>query len=111
MLTTETFRKAARDPAEFGSYYLSHYFTRRSPPFHRQLSALWRRRVMKNRDPVSDCAAMLTEKGTRSAIGTRFDSKDIIRHILQRLFRTAKIQLFSSIQRIFSIFVVTSRMA
>ena len=68
MSTTETFRKAARDPAEFGSYYLSHYFTRRSPPFHRQLSALWRRRVMKNRDPVSDCAAMLTEKGTRSAI-------------------------------------------
>ena len=68
MLTTETFRKAARDPAEFGSYYLAHYFTRRSPPFHRQLSALWRRRVMKNRDPVSDCAAMLTEKGTRSAI-------------------------------------------
>lgn len=51
LLTTETFRKAARDPAEFGSYYLSHYFTRRSPPFHRQLSALWRRRVMKNRDP------------------------------------------------------------
>ena len=68
MLTTETFRKAARDPAEFGSYYLSHYFTRRSPPFHRQLSALWRRRVMKNRDPISDCAAMLAEKGTRSAI-------------------------------------------
>ena len=68
MSTTETFRKAARDPAEFGSYYLAHYFTRRSPPFHRQLSALWRRRVMKNRDPVSDCAAMLTEKGTRSAI-------------------------------------------
>ncbi|MFR0769884.1 MAG: hypothetical protein ACLSHO_10110 [Dysosmobacter sp.] len=33
MLTTETFRKAARDPTEFGSYYLSHYFTRRSPPF------------------------------------------------------------------------------
>ncbi|MFR6518664.1 MAG: hypothetical protein ACLUPV_05215 [Bilophila wadsworthia] len=23
--------KAARDPAEFGKYYLSHYFTRRSP--------------------------------------------------------------------------------
>ena len=68
MLTTETFRKAARDPAEFGSYYLAHYFTRRAPPFHRQLSALWRRRVRKNRNPVSACAAMLTEKGTRSAI-------------------------------------------
>ena len=68
MPSTETFRKAARDPAEFGKYYLYHYFTRPSPPFHRQLSALWRRRVMKGRDPVSDCAAMLTDKGTRSAI-------------------------------------------
>ena len=68
MSSTETFRKAARDPAEFGKYYLSHYFTRPSPPFHRQLSGLWRRRVMKNRDPVSDCAAILADKGTRSAV-------------------------------------------
>ena len=68
MSSTETFRKAARDPSEFGKYYLSHYFTRPSPPFHLQLSALWRRRVMKNRDPVNDCAVMLKDKGTRSAI-------------------------------------------
>ena len=33
LLTTETFRKAARDPAEFGSYYLWHYFTAARPPF------------------------------------------------------------------------------
>lgn len=68
MQTTEAFRKAARDPAEFGKYYLSHYFSRPSPPFHRQLAELWRRRVMKCKDPVTDSAAMLTEKGTRSAI-------------------------------------------
>lgn len=68
MKDTGAFRKAARDPAEFGKYYLSHYFTRPSPPFHRQLSELWRRRVMKGKDPVSDCAAMLTDKGTRSAV-------------------------------------------
>ncbi len=49
------------------------------------------------------------DHGGGSVVATRFDSKDIIRHILQRLFRMAKIQLFSSIQRIFSIFVVTSR--
>ena len=68
MQTTEAFQKAAGDPSEFGKYYLSHYFTRRSPPFHRQLAELWRRRVMKGKDPASDRDAMLAEKGTRSAV-------------------------------------------
>ena len=68
MKNTAPYQAAARDPAEFGKYYLSHYCTRPSPPFHRQLSALWRRRVMKGKDPVSDCAAMLSDKGPRSAI-------------------------------------------
>ena len=68
MPSTDTFRQAARDPALFGKYYLSHYFTRPSPPFHRQLAALWRQRVMKGRDPLTDCAAMLTAKGARSAV-------------------------------------------
>ena len=68
MPTAEAYQKAAGNPAEFGKYYLSHYFTRPSPPFHRQLSELWRRRVMKGKDPLSDCAGMLTEKGTRSAV-------------------------------------------
>lgn len=68
MSTTEAPSHAAADPAEFGKYYLSHYFTRPSPPFHRQLAELWRRRVMKGRNPVTDCAAMLSDKGTRSAV-------------------------------------------
>ena len=58
----------ARDPAAFGRMYLSHYFTRPSPAFHRELAALWRRRVMKNRDPDTERDAMLSDKGTRSAI-------------------------------------------
>ena len=59
---------AASDLAFFGSYYLSHYFARPSPGFHAELDALWRQRVMKRRDPLTDCAEILSEKGTRSAI-------------------------------------------
>ncbi len=62
------FSRAARDPTYFGKHYLSHYFTRPSPAFHKQLDTLWRSRVMKNGDPVSDCDAMLQKKGTRSAV-------------------------------------------
>lgn len=58
----------AWDPAVFGRTYLSHYFTRPSPAFHRELAALWRKRVMKNRDPETEREAMLSDKGTRSAI-------------------------------------------
>ena len=58
----------ARDPAVFGRTYLSHYFTRPSPAFHRELAALWRKRVMKNRDPETEREDMLSDKGTRSAI-------------------------------------------
>ena len=58
----------ARDPAAFGRTYLAHYFTRPSPAFHRELAALWRKRVMKNRDPETEREAMLSDKGTRSAI-------------------------------------------
>lgn len=68
MKDTAPCQAAARDPAEFGKYYLSHYCTRPSPPFHRQLSQLWRRRVMKGRDPLTDREAMLSDKGTRSAV-------------------------------------------
>lgn len=68
MKDTTAFRAAARDPAVFGQHYLRHYFTRPSPPFHAQLAQLWQERVMKHLDPVTDCAAMLTAKGTRSAV-------------------------------------------
>lgn len=59
---------AALSPGEFGRRYLAHYFTRASPPFHRALEALWRSRVMKNRSPAEDVAAMLAARGTRSAV-------------------------------------------
>ena len=65
---TEGYRKAALDPGFFGSRYLPHYFTRPSPPFHRELDRLWRRRVMKSLNPVTDLAAMLSAPGTRSAV-------------------------------------------
>ena len=68
MPTTEAYQEAARSPAEFGKYYLSHYFTQPSPPFHRQLAELWRQRVMKGKDPLTAQAEMRSAKGTRSAI-------------------------------------------
>lgn len=62
------FRQAARNPALFASAYLPHYFTRPSPPFHRRLDELWRRRVMKGFDPAEDLPKMLAAAGTRSAV-------------------------------------------
>lgn len=61
-------RRAARDLTFFGRHYLSHYFTRPSPAFHRQLDVLWRQRVMNNLDPLTESETMLTIKGTRSAV-------------------------------------------
>lgn len=62
------YQQAAADPGYFGRYYLPHYFTRPSPPFHRQLDRLWQQRVMKRKDPLIDCPAILAEKGSRNAI-------------------------------------------
>lgn len=62
------YRRGATDLGYFGRYYLPHYFTRASPPFHRRLDALWKRRVMKNMDPVTDAVSMLTAPGKRSAV-------------------------------------------
>lgn len=62
------YRLGATDLGHFGRYYLPHYFTRTSPPFHRRLDALWKRRVMKGMDPVTDAVSMLTAPGKRSAV-------------------------------------------
>ena len=62
------YRRGATDLGHFGRYYLPHYFTRPSPPFHRQLDTLWKRRVMKGMDPVTEAAAMLSAPGKRSAV-------------------------------------------
>lgn len=60
--------RAAADLQFFGRHYLPHYFTRPSPAFHRQLDTLWRQRVMKNGDPLTESEAMLAQKGSRSAV-------------------------------------------
>ena len=39
------YRRGATDLGHFGRYYLPHYFTRPSPPFHRQLDKIGRAHV------------------------------------------------------------------
>ena len=68
MTASAHYTAAAADPGYFGRYYLPHYFTRPSPPFHRRLDHLWQNRVMKTCDPLTDAETILSEKGTRSAI-------------------------------------------
>ena len=51
---TSDYRRAATDLEYFGKYYLPHYFSLPAPPFHRELDALWRSRVMDGADPVRD---------------------------------------------------------
>ena len=65
---TQTYGRAATDLGLFGRHYLPHYFTRPSPSFHKELDTLWKRRVMKRRDPLEAAEAMLAAKGTRSAV-------------------------------------------
>lgn len=62
------YQRAARDPGFFGSHYLPHYFTLPPPAFHRELDRLWKRRVMKNLDPLEAGEALLSLPGTRSAV-------------------------------------------
>lgn len=62
------YTRAAVDPSFFGRYYLPHYCTRASPPFHKELDRLWRRRVMKRLNPLTDGEKLLGAKGKRSAV-------------------------------------------
>lgn len=64
----EAFREAGRDPGLFARRYLPHYFSLPPPPFHRELDALWRRQVMKGRDPSAALEDMLSARGTRTAV-------------------------------------------
>lgn len=68
MTAPADFTRAASDLTWFGKYYLPHYCTLPAPTFHRTLDALWRRRVMKGRCPIGNCPAMLSARGTRSAV-------------------------------------------
>ena len=65
---TSDYRRAATDLEYFGKYYLPHYFSLPAPPFHRELDALWRERVMDGADPVRDACRILSKTGTRTAV-------------------------------------------
>ena len=62
------YQQAAREPGFFGSHYLPHYFTLPPPAFHRELDALWKKRVMKGRNPLEAGEAQPALPGTRSAV-------------------------------------------
>lgn len=48
-------RLAAFDLEYFGRAYLPHYFTRKSPDFHRELNDQWSEGVLKGLDPYKEC--------------------------------------------------------
>lgn len=58
---------AAFDLNYFGRAYLQHYFSRPSPPFHRELDALWSEGVMKGRNPLDDKKVINRLPGCRRA--------------------------------------------
>jgi len=58
---------AAFDLNYFGRAYLPHYFSRPSPPFHRELDALFTDGVMKGLNPLDDKKAIDQRQGCRRA--------------------------------------------
>ncbi len=59
----------AADPAAFGQRYLGEYFTEKTPSFHRELSRMWRRWVMKGKIPSEETLPqLLKEPGRRLAL-------------------------------------------
>lgn len=63
-------QRCAADPMAFGRRYLPHYLSLPPPPFHRKITALWRRQVMKRLDPSQERqrAAILNAAGCRLAV-------------------------------------------
>ena len=60
----------AIDLEYFGRAYIGHYFTRKSPDFHRKLNAMWTDGVLKNLNPGDSETkkAINKQKGCRRAI-------------------------------------------
>ena len=56
---------AAFDLAYFGRAYLSHYFFRPSPEFHKDLDKLWAEGVMKSLNPATDNKVICRMKGSK----------------------------------------------
>lgn len=59
---------AAFDLEYFGRAYLTHYFIRKSPPFHSELDEIWRDGVMKGLDPTIAAKEISRADGCRRAI-------------------------------------------
>lgn len=60
---------ASIDMEFFGRAYLPHYFTRKSPDFHRELDAIWQEGVLKNKIPLEKSELRLISRmqGTHRA--------------------------------------------
>lgn len=59
---------AAFDLGYFGRAYLSHYFFNKSPAFHEELDAIWKRGVMKSKDPLKYAKVISKMEGSRNVI-------------------------------------------
>lgn len=59
---------AAFDLGYFARAYLSHYFVRESPQFHRELDEIWTSGVMKNMNPIKDSKRISRAKGTHQVV-------------------------------------------
>lgn len=81
---------AAFDMSYFGRAYLSHYFIRKSPPFHEELDGIWIQGVMKGRNPLREAKLISRMKGSRQVVAaprghaksTNFTFKDSLHAIL-----------------------------
>ncbi|OQB15723.1 MAG: Terminase-like family protein [Firmicutes bacterium ADurb.Bin193] len=65
-------KRAAADLEYFGREYLSHYFTRPSPPFHKELDSIWETGVLKGINPLKkeDASRINRLEGTHHVIAT-----------------------------------------
>lgn len=92
MTGTEGIRKklASFDLEYFGRAYFPHYFVRKSPDFHRELDEIWKKGVLKNKNPLESKEEISRMKGCKRAIAaprghaksTNFTFKDSIHAIL-----------------------------
>lgn len=81
---------AAFDLAYFGRAYLSHYFKRKSPPFHEELDKIWSQGVMKDKNPLKEARLISRLEGSRQVLAaprchaksTNFTFKDNLHAIL-----------------------------
>jgi predicted phage terminase large subunit-like protein len=59
---------AAIDLEYFGRAYLRHYFTRKSPDFHRKLNEIWFEGVLKSLNPLEDKKEINKLEGCKKAV-------------------------------------------